>query len=191
MKTPRQLGSPSDHRLEKGSRIRREPEWARRADSASSADVPAGAVLTLQPAMGNRAVVCALRDPPSVTMRSTPAVRRFLVYRAGSSTENNMTPKEKDTAGNKRGLSTFEDPKKAPISIDKAQEIQTDNLQAPLVAVRNGNSPRDTHVSIRPQTGAAALDQVSLENWAARKDPEFPALTNNVIRALTGNVWRS
>ena len=49
----------------------------------------------------------------------------------------------------KRGLSTFEDPLRAPINIDKAAIIETDMLKT-LEAVRNGAGANDTHVSIRP-----------------------------------------
>ena len=97
---------------------------------------------------------------------------------------NNMTPKVKDTTGAKKGLSTFEDPETAPIQIDKAQEIETDSLKAPLTAVRNGARVGDTHVSILPDTDD------KLVNWAGRKGPEYPAYSQNVLDAGTGKVWK-
>jgi hypothetical protein len=82
-------------------------------------------------------------------------------------------------SGGKRGLSTFEDPTTAPIKIAKAQVIETDNLKAPLSAIRNGTGVGDTHVSIVPATDEDLVD------WAAGKHEDY---SQNVLDAKTG-VW--
>ena len=121
-------------------------------------------------------------NPTNVSYR--PVVQRFPVYRSGGATLNNMTPKVKDTEGSKRGLSTFEDPLKAPIKIVKAQIIETDNLPNTLEAVRNGTSEKDTHVSIRPPNDG---DRAKLLAWV--NAGETSALSQSVLSAVS-STWK-
>lgn len=138
-------------------------EELRRAEHLSAQNL-----LALQRSAGNRTVV-----------------QLFKVYRGGSTTDKNLTPRVQDTTGPKKGLSTFEN-SGAIKNYDKAQIIETDNLGAGLEAVRNGTGPQDSHVSIVPSND---VGDAKLVNWAAQKQPEFPALTNAVRGAITG-VWR-
>ena len=111
-------------------------------------------------------------------------VQLMKVYRVGSSTDNNLTPRPgKDTEGPKRGLSTFETLEEAARPGGKAQEIETDNLSN-LDAIQNG-SGSNTHVSIRPER------QEQLEEWAAaRGSDETHAYTAEVRSAITQEVRR-
>jgi hypothetical protein len=105
-------------------------------------------------------------------------IQRFQVYRSGGKTLGNMTPKAKDLTGDKRGLSTFEDPAAAPIKITKAQVIETTSLPATLEAIRNGKGAKDSHVSIRPP---ADNDNALLKAWADNSDSPLSKATYDAI----------
>jgi Domain of unknown function (DUF4157) len=128
----------------------------------------------------------ASTQPGSTHVSYRPIVQRFPVYREGSSTLPNLTPKAKDaTEDPQRGLSTFEDPLRATINIDKAAIIETDSLHTTaLEAVRNGTGPNDTHVSIRPPNDES---RAKLLAWV-EAGPESE-LTHQVLTAVIG-TWR-
>lgn len=95
-----------------------------------------------------------------------------------------MTPRPgRDTLGDKRGLSAFEEQDRvpgAPGELVKVQVIDTEKLEPPLSCVRHG----DGHVSIVPMK-SGAIDDDALLAWAASRDAEQPAdLTKNVLAAV-------
>jgi hypothetical protein len=97
-----------------------------------------------------------------------------------------MTPRpEKDTEGDKRGLSAFDQAALvpgAPGEQVKVQVIDTDKLPAPLGFVAHG----DGHVSIVPKT-AGAIDDDALRAWAATREAEEPSdLTKKLLAAVVG-----
>jgi hypothetical protein len=109
------------------------------------------------------------------------------IYRASSGTARTMTPRpDRDTQGDKRGLSAFERPEfvpGAPGERVKVQVIETDNLAAPLGLIRHG----DGHVSIVPVTPAQEIDDAALAAWAATRDAEETGdLTKKVLAAVVG-----
>ena len=81
-------------------------------------------------------------------------------------------------------MSTFEFPLKAPITIEKAQIIETDSLPTTLEAIRNGTGPKDSHVSIRPPDDP---DNAKLLAWV-EAGPES-TLSQQVLRAVIG-TWK-
>ena len=124
--------------------------------------------------------------PDSTHVPCRPTVQRFPTHRSGGATAANMTPKPKDVdpESPKRGLSTFEFPLKAPITIEKAQIIETDSLPTTLEAIRNGTGPKDSHVSIRPPDDP---DNAKLLAWV-EAGPES-TLSQQVLRAVIG-TWK-
>lgn len=109
-----------------------------------------------------------------------PIKTKGVVYRGGSRTPQNMTPRPNI---DNQGLSTFETLEQAVKPGDKAQIIDLSLLQAPLVAVPD--APPEGHVSIRP---GAALTPAALRNtaeWAAtRGTPTIHPYTQSVIDAV-------
>lgn len=104
------------------------------------------------------------------------------VYRGGSNSSGNMTPRPgKDTAGPKRGLSTFQDAEKAAGPGGKAQAIDVEKLGPDLEAVLNDENG---HVSIRPKGDPEAA---KLEAWAEQRGTDNP-LTDQVLQARTGEI---
>jgi|ERR1022692_2046433 hypothetical protein len=108
----------------------------------------------------------------------------MLIYRAGSGTTKNMTPRpDKDTVGGQRGLSAFEHIDMVPRATDadvKVQVIETDALVEPLGFVRHG----DGHVSVVPMA-AGKIDDTALLAWAATREAAAPSpLTAKVLAAI-------
>ncbi|MBW4599430.1 MAG: hypothetical protein KME29_07405 [Calothrix sp. FI2-JRJ7] len=113
-------------------------------------------------------------------------IQMYRVYRSGSDTDANLTPKAKDLTGNKRGLSTFSDPHKAPIRITKAKIIETDNLKE-LKAVANGSGDNDSHVSIRPESNDKLLEwSQSQHDTPEGKEKYKHPFTEEVQEAIVG-----
>jgi RHS repeat-associated protein len=106
-----------------------------------------------------------------------------VVYKAGSRTATNLTPRPGiDTTG----LSTFDTPEGAfehSLSSNKAQVIEVSRLKPPLRAAPDPEPPG--HVSITP--GDPAL----IEEWAATRgtDTVHP-FTQNIKEAITHEVRR-
>lgn len=97
-----------------------------------------------------------------------------------------MTPRpEKDTEGDKRGLSAFDDARLvpgAPGEQVKVQVIETGRLPAPLGFVAHA----DGHVSIVPKA-AGEIDDAALVAWAATREAEEPSnLTKKLLAAVVG-----
>ncbi len=103
-----------------------------------------------------------------------------LVYRGGSATDDNLTPRPgKDTTGPKRGLSTFDTPEKAAKTGAKYQIIDTDKLKR-----LKPHKDKSGHVSLRPAT------QKELDDWAASRgnpDKQPHPLTDETRRAIVGS----
>lgn len=158
-------------------RSKQEPaQSAQNANQAAQTKAPAGqgarpgaltpaGVLQIQRMFGNKASMQFLKSAQA----GAAPIQRFHVYRSGSKTDGNMTPKAKDLEGDKKGLSTFEDLTKTPIRISKAQVIDTDKLTT-LSAVRNGVGDRDSHVSIRPEGDDALMEEWSKSQHDSDKD---------------------
>ena len=120
------------------------------------------------------------------------------VYRSGSARDENLTPRlGKDTIGKPgqaSGLSTFSLLELAVEPGGKAQVIDLEFLQSPLVGF--GDEPlleggREGHVSIAPVNAEGKVDQPLLENWARSRgvDKAHP-LTELVKQALVATVRR-
>jgi len=95
-----------------------------------------------------------------------------------------MTPRpDKDTVGEQRGLSAFEQIDMVPRAADadvKVQVIDTDALVEPLGYVRHA----DGHVSVVP-LAAGKIDDAALVEWAATREAAAPSpLTAKVLAAL-------
>ncbi len=106
------------------------------------------------------------------------------VYRGGSGTSQNLTPRlGSDTVGPKRGLSTFQDLEKAATPGKKAQAIDVSKLGPDVEAVLNDENG---HVSIRPKNDP---DGAKLAAWADQRGSENP-LTDQVYQANIGEVVR-
>ena len=98
----------------------------------------------------------------------------MIVYRSGSQTSDNFTPRpEKDTTskpGKKPGLSTFETLVALKLLPGvKAHKLDLNLLKPPLQAfpddsIQGGNPG---HVAIAPVTPEGNIDQSLLENWAS------------------------
>ena len=158
----------------------------RRTETSSAA----GSLLAVQRAAGNRAASRLAAEHTRVTVQSLSndeLIRRFVTYRSGANTINNYTPRDKDTRGAKKGLSTMEN--EADYLGQKAQVIETDDLGDDLAAVRNGVGQNDSHVSIVPSDDA---DDAKLVEWASAKGQEDIEhdLSAAVMAARTGEVRR-
>lgn len=114
-----------------------------------------------------------------------------LVYRSGSATDDNLTPRAgKDTLGKPGqapGLSTFSLLELAVAPGGKAQAIDLDLLQWPLQGIEDDptNGGHEGHVSIAPVNSDGRIDQGLLEEWAnTRGTDRAHALTELVRNAL-------
>lgn len=145
--------------------------------SRPGALTPAG-VLQMQRMFGNKASMQFLKSAQA----SAAPIQRFEVFRSGSSTFGNLTPKAKDLTGAKKGLSTFEDLNKTPFEVTRAQVIETDNLST-LSAVRNGSGAHDSHVSIRPSNDSDLLTWSQSQHDPKREKYEHD-LTKEVKNAI-------
>ena len=109
-----------------------------------------------------------------------------IVYRGGSQTPDNLTPRpDIDT----QGLSTFETLELAVQPGGKAQVIDVSRLQAPLMGVPD--APPPGHVSIRP--GLALTPEVlhSTAEWASSRGTGIlHRYTQAVMEAIIGEVRR-
>jgi hypothetical protein len=106
-----------------------------------------------------------------------------LVFRSGSLTPSNLTPRpDKDTVGPMRGLSFYDDAAKVPGKGKlNVRVIDTDKLAPPLGVVRHGGG----HVSIVPLAQDRTIDDAALERWAAaRGTDETHELTQRVLDAV-------
>jgi hypothetical protein len=114
--------------------------------------------------------------PANNTVQATPK----LVYRGGSDTPYNLTPRPGvDTTG----LSTFDNLESAVKPGDKAQAIDVSKLKPPLRAAPDPEPPG--HVSITPD------DPALIEEWAAtRGTGTVHPFTQNIIDAIIGSVRR-
>lgn len=134
--------------------------------------------LDLQRLVGNRTTVDLLQ--------------RYVIYRGGGKGPSNMTPRQKDTEGDKRGLSTFRDLDAVKDHVSEAQMIETTKLAAPLQAWPNGSDANDSHESIVPAVDHNAapslgnVDNAVLVDWANKKRTD---LTDAVKTAITG-TWK-
>lgn len=114
-------------------------------------------------------------------------MQMYYVYRGGSDTDNNLTPKDKDVSGDpKRGLSTFQNVADVGrYNYIKAQIIETDNLGDDLEAVINGTGEGDSHVSIRPTDDD---DNEKLRTWASYRISKSTVRDNPYTRAVKGSL---
>jgi hypothetical protein len=120
----------------------------------------------------------AFTEEGSVTSQSTP-MRSGVVYRGGSATPTNLTPRPGDTTG----LSTFDNLEAAVQPGGKAQMIDVSRLKSPLQAV--SDPPPPGHVSIAPS------DPVLISEWAAARGTEtVHPFTQNVMNAIIDVVRR-
>jgi hypothetical protein len=108
------------------------------------------------------------------------------VYRGGSRTPDNLTPRPNiDT----QGLSTFETLEQAVRPGGKAQVIDLSRLQAPLVGV--SDAPPFGHISIRP--GAELTPKVvqAIAEWTlSRGTGIIHPYTHVLLHAIVGEVRR-
>jgi hypothetical protein len=104
-----------------------------------------------------------------------------IVYRGGSRTPKNLTPRPGiDTTG----LSTFNTLEAATGPGGKAQVIDTSLLKPPLQAFPD--SPPG-HVSIRPTDSALTVNPTLIDEWAATRDTgTVHPFTQNVTEAIVG-----
>jgi hypothetical protein len=114
-----------------------------------------------------------------------------LVYRSGSATDDNLTPRAgKDTLsrpGQAPGLSTFTRLELTVAPGDKAQVIDLDLLQWPHRGIEDDplDGGHEGHISIAPVTKEGEVDQELLEEWAkTRGTDRVHALTELVRNAL-------
>ena len=109
-----------------------------------------------------------------------------LVYRGGSATPDNLTPRPgEDTLG----LSTFDNLNAAVQPGGKAQVIDLNKLAQPLVGVPD--APPPGHVSIRPGEVATPDVLSVIREWAAaRGTGTTHPLTQAIIDAIVGTVKR-
>lgn len=134
--------------------------------------------LDLQRLVGNRTTVELLQ--------------RYEIYRGGGKGPSNMTPRLKDTEGDKRGLSTFRNLDAVKGHVSEAQIIETTKLAAPLQSWPNGSDADDSHESIVPAVdhdaapSLANVDNAVLVDWADKKRTD---LTDAVKAAITG-TWK-
>ena len=108
-----------------------------------------------------------------------------IVYRGGSGTPRNLTPRPGiDTTG----LSTFDTLEAATRPGEKAQIIDTALLKPPLQAIPD--SPPG-HISIRPTDSALAANPHLIDEWAAtRGSATLHPFTQNVLDAIIGVTRR-
>jgi hypothetical protein len=121
-----------------------------------------------------------------------------LVYRAGSRSDDNFTPRPdmdlQDRPGQSAGLSTFTALELAVQPGGKAQIIDLDRLEPPLRGFPD--DPRleggvEGHVSIAPAAGDGRVDSRSLAEWAATRGTSHKhPLTELALRARVGEVKR-
>jgi len=119
--------------------------------------------------------------------RSPGAGLPKIVYRGGSRTPDNLTPR---LGIDRQGSSTFETLELTVQPGGKAQVIDLSRLQAPLVGVPD--APPPGHVSIRP--GLALTPEVlhSTAEWAAsRGTGVLHPYTQALMEAIIGEVRRS
>ena len=115
-----------------------------------------------------------------------------LVYRRGSPTDDNLTPRpDTDLAappGKSPGLSVFTTLERAAMPGEKAQVIDLDLLESPLRDFPDDptlEGGEDGHVAIAPATAAGEVDLALLRDWAAtRKTGRTHRLTESLKRAL-------
>lgn len=110
-----------------------------------------------------------------------------IVYRGGSRTPDNLTPRP---GIDRQGLSTFETLELTVRPGGKAQVIDLSRLPAPLVGV--SDAPPPGHVSIRP--GLALTPEVlhSTAEWAASRGTGIlHPYTQALMEAIIGEVRRS
>ena len=114
-------------------------------------------------------------------------MQMFSVYRGGSNTKKNLTPREGDTSGPKKGLSTFSNINELS-KFDKVQEIETDRLNPKLIAVRNGTKEGDSHVSILPYDDK---NDEKLIEWSKTRDDDAVEhdFTKTVRKAIVNTIW--
>jgi hypothetical protein len=97
------------------------------------------------------------------------------VYRGGSATDDNLTPRlGRDTSGKPGqapGLSTFETIEQAASHGSKAHVIDLDLLAAPLRGYRDQVDQGGTegHVSIAPSDESGGIDLDRLLEWAGSR----------------------
>src|SRR5690242_16848379 len=104
-----------------------------------------------------------------------------LVYRSGSPTDDNLTPRPgKDTTGQpgkSPGLSTFRTLEQAVLPGAKAQAIDLDLLGSPLRGFPDdpeSEGGEEGHVAIAPATPAGEVDRELLNQWASTRGTDRP-----------------
>ncbi len=126
------------------------------------------------------------REPGHFDLQDVPAGHKGIVYRGGSMSENNFTPRPADVHGPQRGLSTFED--LGDIK-GKARILDTNDFNF-IEAHRNGHG--DSHVSLLPPamygvapeqdpTRMYSSDE-NLAQWALERDSKASKLFTADIR---------
>jgi hypothetical protein len=121
-----------------------------------------------------------------------------LVYRSGSASEDNLTPRPgRDTAGKPGkapGLSTFTNLELADQAGDKAQVIDLDLLEDPLRGYEDQpglEGAEEGQVSIAPASPDGSIDHELLAEWAGtRGSGQVHRLTELVKDALVETVRR-
>jgi RHS repeat-associated protein len=113
------------------------------------------------------------------------AMESGVVYRGGSATPVNLTPR----LGVDKGLSTFDTLEAAVQPGGKAQVIDVSRLGLPLQAFPD--TPPG-HVSIRPSDAALSANPALIDEWAATRGTEtIHSFTQSVIDAIIGVVRRN
>ena len=103
-----------------------------------------------------------------------------LVYRGGSPTDDNLTPRpDRDIdgrSGQAPGLSTWETLEHAAIPGGKAQVIDLDALKMPLAAFPDDPTRGGSvgHLSIAPVDSTGAIDLGQLRDWASSRGGGTP-----------------
>lgn len=99
------------------------------------------------------------------------------MYRGGSRTAQNMTPRP---GIDRTGLSTFDNPAAAAPNGGKVQVIDTSRLRCTVACP---DAPPPGHVSIQPRGGG------SIEDWAAtRGGPEISPYTQDILGAIVDEI---
>lgn len=122
-----------------------------------------------------------------LTQKGVASAGEGFVFRGGSSTIDNLTPRPGIDV---EGLSTFNTLEAAVKPGQKAQVIYTPGLKNPLVAVPDPHIAPG-HVSIRPGTGLTSEVSSSIEQWAATRGTGTAHPYTKVIQeAIVGEVKR-
>ncbi len=112
------------------------------------------------------------------------------VYRNGSRSDRNMTPRSGDVSSDLRdaGLSTWRELDAAVEPGGKGQKIDLALLDSLVLGCYEDE---DGHVAIVPVDAAGTLDMMKLAEWAATRDASVPhPLTTMIVSAIVDDNIR-